>query len=105
MNNLWALWAYCGLVDAKIRASDKDLPVITMSWQESRENFDPLSNFDLNWPKVRLQLGDFWWLSDFDAPCFFCCFDLTEKKQNVLWHNLCGSSDAKTDSFAMINEH
>ena len=24
MNNLWS---YCGLVDAKIRASDKDLPV------------------------------------------------------------------------------
>ena len=25
------LWSYCGLVDAKIRASDKDLPV-TESW-------------------------------------------------------------------------
>jgi hypothetical protein len=23
------LWSYCGLVDAKIRASDKDLPVTT----------------------------------------------------------------------------
>ena len=26
MNNLWS---YCGLVDAEIRASDKDLPVST----------------------------------------------------------------------------
>ena len=25
MNNMWS---YCGLVDAKIRASDKDLPVL-----------------------------------------------------------------------------
>jgi hypothetical protein len=27
------------------------------------------------------------------------------KKQEVLWHNLCGSSGAKSDSFAMIHEH
>jgi hypothetical protein len=65
-----------------------------------------LSNFDLNWPKARLQLDDFWWLSDFDAPWFFfSCFVLTEKKQDVLWHILCGSSGAKSDSFAMIHEH
>jgi hypothetical protein len=35
----------------------------------------------------------------------FSCFILAEKKQEVLWHNLCGSSGAKSDSFAMIHEH
>ena len=29
MNNLLS---YCGLIDAKIRASDKDLPVLTSPW-------------------------------------------------------------------------
>ena len=40
MNNLSS---YCGLVDAKIEASDKDLPVLkTLNIEEkSRENSDP----------------------------------------------------------------
>jgi len=35
---------------------------------------------------------------------FLLCFD-GKKEQDVLWHNLCGSSGAKSDSFAMIHEH
>ena len=37
MNNMWS---YCGLVDAKIRASDKDLPVL----KPNEFNGDALSN-------------------------------------------------------------
>ena len=34
MNNLSS---YCGLVDAKIRASDKDLPVLGEIWQSLKK--------------------------------------------------------------------
>ena len=36
MNNLLS---YCGLVDAKIRASDKDLPVITLAFPNFQVSF------------------------------------------------------------------
>ena len=37
MNNLLS---YCGLIDAKIRASDKDLPVPTDAMKQTYDCFD-----------------------------------------------------------------
>ena len=48
------LWSYCGLVDAKIRASDKDLPVplqlflslLIQAFEDCPDEFKGLSQFE-----------------------------------------------------------
>ena len=42
-------------------------------------------------------------LHDFIFPPFLTFFD-RKNKPRCLWHNLCGSSGVKSDSFAMIHE-
>ena len=60
MNNLLS---YCGLVDAKIRASDKDLPVMDSEKSVKMYKFFSQSSFWLvyckrNQPKLQIEFHD-----------------------------------------------
>ena len=75
MNNLLS---YCGLVDAKIRASDKDLPV-----QGQRSDFHFVKELILRNCKTlqTIDLAYFEWLKDVSKVDFFGrCLELTEFK-------------------------
>ena len=48
MNNLLS---YCGLVNAKIRASDKDLPLMSLDNLEVRVSFTVLPTYLRRWRK------------------------------------------------------
>ena len=55
MNNLLS---YCGLVNAKIRASDKDLPLMSLDTLEVRVSFTVLPTYLRRWGKNQTDSKD-----------------------------------------------
>ena len=69
MNNLLS---YCGLVDAKIRASDKDLPVMVGFIQKMLVKFSIITEYDQNIvPELLFPVNG---MNDCDKMLFFSFF-------------------------------
>ena len=82
-NSIYNLWSYCGLVDAKIWASDKDLPVTPFTLKHQRLRF-------LSWKKINLMLflETFWNLGNFFVTFPICSLATFANASVTFWKKI-----------------